>query len=96
MNKVRKCGKASGTDHATQVMDVKLTLMPQKPIRREIYDFKDSAAQARFKNLTSKTKDFTSCFSDELPLMKQIENWRKVLNLHFRQSFKKIRIKDQL
>ena len=93
---VRKGGKASDTDHATQVMDVKLTLMPQKPIRRELFNFKDIAAQQRFKNLTSKTKDFTSCFVDKLPLMKQIDNWRKVLKSSFRKSFKKIRIKNQL
>ena len=93
---VRKGGKASDSDHFTQIMDIKLNLLPQKPIRKEIFNFKECAAQQKFKNLTSKTKDFTSCFSDKLPIMKQISNWRNILKSYFRKSFKKIRIKNQM
>ena len=54
----RKGGKASDTDHATQIMDVNLTVMTEKPERRELFDFKNSEAQQNFKHETSKTNDF--------------------------------------
>ena len=63
--------------------------MNEKPVRRELYNFKD------IKPATSETKDFTSCFLNDLPLINQVEDWRKVLNLHCRKSFKKIRIKKK-
>ena len=53
---VRKGGKASDSDHFTQIMDIKLNFLPQKPIRKEIFNFKECAAQQKFKNLTSTTK----------------------------------------
>ena len=46
-----------------------------------------------FKALTSQTEEFTKCFSDELSLEKQINNWEQVLKNFCGKSFKKIRIR---
>ena len=37
-----KSGKAADSDHATQILDVDLNLLTEKPVRREIFNFKDS------------------------------------------------------
>ena len=55
-------------------------------------EFKSKEAQDNFKISTSETEDFSACFNNNYPLLKQIENWRKTLKLHMNKSFKKIRI----
>ena len=90
-----KSEKACDSDYATEVLDIDLNILNEKPVRRELYNFKDKVAQENFKSATSETKDFTSCFLNDLPLINQVEDWRKVLNLHCRKSFKKIRIKKK-
>ena len=90
--KVKHGGKAHDTDHATQIMDVNLSFLTEKPERRELLNFNDSNGQDIFRNKTSNTSDFSECFKNDLPLAKQIENWRSVLQSYCKQSFKKIRI----
>ena len=89
----RKGGKVSDTDHATEIMDVNLDILVEKPDRREIFHFKDRESQQKFKISTSNTEEFTACFENNLPFKDQIENWRRVLNSHCSMNFKKIRIK---
>ena len=74
---------------------IDLNLLADKPVRREILNLKDSEGQAAFKDATTNTKEFTSCFENKLPVLQQIEKWRKVLKAHCRNSFKKIRIKKR-
>ena len=38
---VRKGGKACDSDHATEIMDINLEVLSEKPVRRELYNFKD-------------------------------------------------------
>ena len=71
-------------------MDLKV--ITEKPKRCEIWNFKNKEAQDNFKISTSETEDFSACFNNNYPLLKQIENWRKTLKLHMNKSFKKIRI----
>ena len=92
---VKKGGKAADTDHATEYIDLDLKVTSEKPIRKEIWNFKDKDSQEKFKMQTSKTLEFTSCFENKLPLQEQIENWRKVLKTHCSLAFKKIRIKQK-
>ena len=56
-------------------------------------NFKDKEGQQLFKLSTSKTEEFSNCFKTKLPLVKQVENWRNVLRMYCKKSFKKIRIK---
>ena len=89
---VQNGGKAANSDHATQYIDIDLKVITEKPKRNEIWNFKCKDSQSNFKNSTSETDDFSACFNNNLPMIKQIENWRKVLKLHINQSFKKIRV----
>ena len=70
-------------------MDVNLQIIPQKPGRKEIYNFKNKESQDMFKEITTK---FSECFNNDLPILKQVGNWRNVLKSHCQRAFKKIRI----
>ena len=89
---VRKGGKATDSDHATEFMDLDLKIVFEKPERRELWNFKNKEAQENFKVLTSETTEFSDCFSNKLPLLNQIANWKTVFNAFCRKAFQKIRI----
>ena len=92
----RKGGKAVDSDHFTEFMDLDLKIINEKPMRQEVYNFKNRKSQLKFKTLTSETKDFTDCFeNDDTSVLIQIENWRRVLKLYCRKSFRKIRIRKK-
>ena len=93
---VRKGGKATDTDHATQIMDINLTIRSDKPERRELYNFKKAENQQKFKNETTNTNDFTNCFRSNLPLDEQIKRWEQNLKKFCGKSFQKIRIKRKI
>ena len=88
----KQTGKAVDSDHKTEYMDLDFKIIREKPIRREIFHFKDKRGQAEFKTLTSETQEFTKCFENDLPLQKQIELWQKVLQKTCKKAFKKIRV----
>ena len=87
---VRKGGKATDSDHATEFMDLDLKIVFEKPERRELWNFKNKEAQENFKVLTSETTEFSDCFSNKLPLLNQIANWKTVFNAFCRKAFQKI------
>ena len=91
----RAGAKANDSDHFTEVMDVNLELIADKPQRKEIFNFKDKDSQAYFKEITSKTEEFSNCFDNNKPLEEQIYDWRKVLKTHCKTAFKNIRIKQK-
>ena len=62
-------------------MDLDLEFQKEIPERREVFNFKDSESQEKFKISTSDTKAFTNCFSGDLPLLQKVENWRKVFKI---------------
>ena len=88
----RKGKKATDTDHFTEILDVDLEVVPEKPQRREIFNFKNKKAQEIFKEKTSKTEEFSKCFQTNYSTEEQIDQWRNVLNKHCKMAFKKIRI----
>jgi hypothetical protein len=51
----RARAKANDSDHFTEVMDLRLELIADKPLRNEIFNFKDKESQAYFKEISSKT-----------------------------------------
>ena len=85
-------GKAIDSDHATEYMDLDLKIIHEKPERKEMFRFKDKDAMEMFKKSTSETKEFSNCFENNLPILEQIESWRRVLKAHCSKSFKKVRI----
>ena len=91
---VKNGGKATDSDHFTQFMDLNLELLREKPVRNEMFNFKDVNSQKMFTNLTSNTTKFTSCFEGQSSLEEKVQNWRDVLKTVCKQSFKKIRVKQ--
>ena len=89
----RNSGKAVDTDHFTEFIDLEIETVNEKPMREEMFNFKDIKAQEVFKNITTNTEAFTNCFNDDKPIEAQIENWRKTLKYFCHKAFKKIRIK---
>ena len=94
-HQVGKTGKAVDSDHFTEYMDLNIEVEVEKPSRVEIFNFKEEEAQVKFKRLTSETTDFTRCFEDGTPLLKQIDHWQQVLKTYCSKSFKKIRIRKR-
>ena len=76
-------------------MDVSVEVVDEKPVRLEIFNFKEENACNMFKALTTETKEFTECFSNNFSLKVQIENWEEVLNSFCMKSFKKICIRKK-
>ena len=87
--------KAKDSDHYTQYLDIDLKINPVKPVRNEIFNFKCKASQEKFKELTSRTNEFSKCFENDEPFTKQLDKWRKVLKSMCQVAFKKIRIKNK-
>ena len=87
---VKKGGEAVDSDHFTQYLDIDLQFESEKPQRVEIYNFKEREAQIKFRKLTSETDEFSKCFTDETPLLQQVNNWRGILEKSFKKSFSKI------
>jgi hypothetical protein len=90
--KAKRGGKSCNTDHATEYTDVNLKLITEKPTRVEVWNFKNKKAQNNFKIQTSETNYFTSCFDNNLPTLKQIEQWKQVFGSYCRKAFKKVRL----
>jgi hypothetical protein len=88
----RNGGKAANSDHYTEFVDIDLKVTKEKPKRCEIWNFKNREAQSKFKIITSETTDLSECFNNTLPVLKQIETWRSVFNMHVSNAFKKVRI----
>ena len=82
----KKGGKASDTDHATEYLDLNIKVITEKPKRIEVWNYKNKKAQYNFKIQTSETKEFSNCFENNIPVLKQIENWKRVLKSHCRKS----------
>ena len=87
-----KGGKSCDTDHATEYMDLNLKVKTEKPKRVELWNFKNKEAQNNFRIQTSETKEFSSCFDNNLPLLEQIKLWEEVFDKYCRKSFKKVRL----
>ena len=83
----KKGAKASDTDHATEYLDLNIKVITEKPKRIEVWNYKNKKAQYNFKIQTSETKEFSNCFENNIPVLKQI-----VLKSHCRKSFREIRV----
>ena len=92
---VKRSGKAVDSDHATEYMDMDIEIESEKPERIEMYNFKNTEAQMKFLELTSETNEFTKCFENKMPVLKQVDKWLEMLNSYCAKSFKKIRIRSK-
>ena len=86
--------RAVDSDHVTLILNLNLNVLPQKPQRVEMLDFKNLEGQALFKRKTPDTSEFTECFQNMLPLQEQCEKWFQKLKTHCKKSFPIIRIRS--
>jgi hypothetical protein len=84
--------KTVDSDNFTQIMDLDLKVVREKPKREEIYIFKNREGQEKFKNLSSETDDFSKCFLSEKSILSQVKDWQDTLEAYCKKSFRKIRI----
>ena len=89
---VQRGGKAADTDHFTEYLDLDLKIKTEKPDRRVLWNFKNKAAQKVFKIQTTNTFEFSECFNNDLHILDQINNWKKMFSKHCRKAFKKVRV----
>ena len=78
------CQKKKGqiaklSDHNLIYVDFDLKFKKISPERRNIFKFNDCNALKKFKDLTTKTQEFTNCFSNKKTFIEQIVLWEKVL-----------------
>ena len=92
---VKAGGKAVNTDHLTTLLKVNLKVLPEKPNRIEMFNFKDINGQEKLKISTSETNDFSQCFMSKNSVNHQAADWMKVLFTHCARSFPKIRIRKK-
>ena len=75
---LKSAGKVIESDHNVEILDVSLEFSNLKPERIEISQFKNRNSQAEFRKLTSNTRDFSSCFENDLAFEDQAKNCKKV------------------
>ena len=92
---VRKGGKSVDSDHVPLEMVIDLKIVPTRPTREIIYNFKSEQGIQLFKDITSSTKDFTNCFENMQPLQVQCEQWQTLLKSYCEQAFPKIRVRTK-
>ena len=93
--KVRKGGKSVDSDHMFLELNLDLKVLPTRPTRNIVYNFKCEQGMRIFKELTTSTSEFTECFTSMQPLQIQSEKWRSVLKSYCEKSFPKVRVRTR-
>ena len=92
---VKKGGEVVESDHKPLVMEVKIDIPSQRKEKIEIMNFKDSNSQEVFKDITTKTKAFTQCFTNVQPVLEQADKWLNTVQSYCKKAFKLIRIRSR-
>ena len=91
-NPIRTGGRATESDHNTEILKLNLQYEKRKTERIEIFNYKNIECQEKFHNLTSRTQKLSECFKMELSFEGQATKWKKTLDSFCHQSFKKVRL----
>ena len=92
---VRRGGKVVDSDHVPLEMNLDLKVIPTRPTRSIVYNFKNEQGRNTFTKLTSETIDFSNCFLSVQPLQNQCELWKQTLETYCKKSFPRIRLKKR-
>ena len=92
-SKSKNGGKSVDSDHLTTLLKVNLKVSPLKPLKIEIFNFKDREGKEKFKTNTTQTNEFSECFMSNKPVDSQANDWMKTLITHCNTAFPKIRIR---
>ena len=68
---VKKGGRAVDSDHVPLELNIDLKIVPTKPTRNVLFNFKNELGRERFKELASKTSEFSDCFKSMQSLQLQ-------------------------
>ena len=82
------------SDHVTLMLKMNLNVLPHKPQKVEMLDFKNEMSQIIFKKKATETKDFTDCFTNMSPLLDNCERWSDTLKAYCKKSYPIIRIRN--
>ena len=94
-SQVKKGLRAVDSDHVPMEINLNLKIIPTRPTRVVVYNFKDETARQVFKNSTTFTQEFTGSLQSADSLQDQCENWKKLLEKHCEKSFPRIRIRSK-
>ena len=92
---VQKGGRAVDSDHVPMEINLDLKLMPTRPTRITMFNFKNVQGRECFKDLTTATTQFTDCFSSMQSLQLQCETWKRTVMSYCERSFPKIRVRTK-
>ena len=67
------------SDHVPMQLNIDLKMLPTRPTRVTMFNFKNGQGRERFKQLTTDTTEFTECFISMQPLQDQCDKRHKQL-----------------
>ena len=91
---IKKNGRIIETDHNAMIAEFNLTVDAKKPVREEMFNFRNRKCQEAFKEATEMNEELLDCFDNNLQFKDQSKTWLKCFNSVIRNSFRKVRIVD--
>ena len=88
----KKNKRVTETDHNGMILEISIQFSNRKPVRQELFNFKNKVCQDAFKKETEDNEELLKCFQNELPLEKQSKKWLKTFNTILHKCFRKVRI----
>ena len=85
-------GKIKRSDHFTQIVSFDINIRKQKPIREEIFNFKNVMCQEEFTRILNTENNLEKCFLTDEDMETQVQNWWTMWNSICSRSFDKQRI----
>ena len=73
-----------------------MSFSPVNEDRRELFNFRNTECQQKFKEITENNESLTKCFETKEDIEKQCIKFRKNLNKIFYNSFDKIRVNNKV
>ena len=92
---VKKGGRAVDSDHVPMELNIDLKMLPTRPTRVTMFNFKNGQGRERFKQLTTDTTEFTECFISMQPLQDQCDKRHKTVMSYCQNLFPKIRVRTK-
>ena len=86
---------AVDSDHVPIEINIDLKLLPTKPTRNVIFNFKNEQSRQQFQEITSHTTQFTDCFDSMQPMQIQCEDWEKMVMSYCEKIFPKLRVRTK-
>lgn len=80
------------SDHNTEILDLSLKFEGKVEPKVEMYNLHDKKCQQVFHDVTSKNDELNDCLDNDKHTEEKVDDWKKVLESCYKQSFKKIGI----